>query len=425
MVSIPWSDPLFFPSVLLASLAVGICAGLYPSFYLSRFTPSTVLKGKLATGSKSSTLRSGLVIFQFSISIILIIGTLVVNNQLNFILNSKIGFEKEQVLQLYGTNMLGDKMGTFKEELEKINGINGVSISDYLPLEGTKRNGNGFVNEGRDNLDETVFGQAWVIDEDYLETLGITLAEGRNFSEDRSTDAEATIVNQTMVNKLNLIEPLGKKISRYGTLYEIVGVVEDFKFNSMKKKVEPLCFFLGNSNTITSIKANTANMDDLLKSIERTWGAFMPNMTMRYAFMDDSFSKMYNNVSRIKAIFISFAILAIFVACLGLFALSAFMVEQRKKEISVRMVLGASFQNIYNLLTINFLKLIGIAVIVAVPIAWMVMSRWLEDFAYSITVGWQVFALGACIAMAIALFTISYQSITAALTQPARNLRNE
>ncbi len=425
MVSIPWSNPLFFPVLLLAALFVGIFAGLYPSFYLSKFKPSAVLKGKLATGSKSSALRSGLVIFQFAISIILIIGTLVVNNQMNFILNSKIGFEKEQVLQLYGTNMLGDRMDTFKEELQRINGVHTVSVSDYLPLEGTKRNGNGFVNEGRDNLDETVFGQAWVIDEDYLETLGMTLVSGRNFSEQRATDTEATIINETMVDKLNLTQPIGKKISRYGTLYEIVGVVEDFKFNSMKQKVEPLCFFLGNSNTITSIKANVADMDNLLQSIEAKWGQFVPNMTMRYAFMDDSFSKMYSNVSRIKTIFIAFAILAIFVACLGLFALSAFMVEQRKKEISVRMVLGASFKNIYKLLTVNFLKLIGIAVIIAVPISWLMMSNWLEDFAYRISVGWQVFALGACIAMVIAVFTISYQSIGAALTQPARNLRNE
>ena len=425
LVSIPWSNPLFFPILIIASLIVGIFAGLYPSFYLSRFRPSSVLKGKLATGSKSSTLRSGLVVFQFAISIILIIGTLVVNQQMNFILNSKIGFEKEQVIQLYGTNMLGDQLATFKEELQKINGVSSVSVSDYLPLEGTKRNGNGFVNEGRDNVDETVFGQAWLIDEDYLETMGMNLVAGRNFSEQRSADTEATIVNQTMVDKLNLTDPLGKKISRYGSLYEIVGVVEDFKFNSMKQKIEPLCFFLGTSNSITSIKASTAQMDDLMASLENTWAGFMPNMNMRYAFMDDSFSTMYSNVSRIKSIFIAFAILAIFVACLGLFALSAFMVEQRKKEISVRMVLGASFRNIYHLLTVNFLKLIGIAVVIATPVAWMVMSRWLQDFAYGISVGWQVFVLGAFIAMGIALFTISYQSISASLTQPATNLRNE
>ncbi|PRX56834.1 FtsX-like permease family protein [Flagellimonas meridianipacifica] len=424
-VQIPWSSPYFFLAIVLGAFFVGILAGIYPAFYLSRFKPSSVLKGKLAIGSKSNRLRSGLVIFQFAISIILIIGTLTVNKQMSFILNSKLGFEKEQVVQLYGTNMLRDKLTTFKEELKSLNGIKNVSVSDYLPLEGTKRNGNGFVNEGRDNLDETVFGQAWVIDEDYLNTLGINLIEGRNFSEDRTSDTRTTIVNQQMIEKLNLKNPIGKRISRYGETYEIIGVVEDFHFDSMKQKVAPLCFFLGMSPSITSVKASTDDIEGLVQAIENKWSEFMPSMELRYAFMDRSFANMYDNVSRIRSIFISFAILAIFVACLGLFALSAFMVEQRRKEISIRRVLGASFRNIYKLLTVNFLSLIGIAALIATPLAWYAMSRWLEDFAYRIEVSWQILLLSAIISIIIAVLTISYQSISAAFTQPSKNLRNE
>nr|WP_298996282.1 ABC transporter permease [uncultured Allomuricauda sp.] len=425
VLSLPFSSPSFIPILIVSALCVGLLAGLYPSFYLSRFRPASVLKGKLSSGSKSSAVRSSLVVFQFTISIILIIGTLIVNKQMDFILNSKIGFEKEEVIQLYGTNIIGDKINTFKDELEKINGVTSVTISDYLPLEGAKRNGNAYVNEGRDNIDETVPGQAWVIDEDYLETLGMKLVEGRNFDMDKTSDDEAVIINQTLAKKLNLDEPLGKRISRYGTLYTVIGVVADFNYDSMRQEVQPLCLFRGISPSIISLKASTANMATLLKEVETKWGEFSPNMAFRYAFMNDSFAKMYDNVTRIRTMFLSFSILAILVACLGLFALSAFMVEQRKKEISIRMVLGASFKNIYSLLSINFLRLVGISIVIAVPVGWYIMNRWLEDFAYKTTLDWSTFISGGLIALVIAIFTVSYQSINAALIQPLNSLRNE
>ncbi|MEO0902825.1 MAG: FtsX-like permease family protein, partial [Bacteroidota bacterium] len=278
-LSLPFSNPIFIPILIFSALIVGLLAGLYPSFYLSRFRPASVLKGKLSSGSKSSAVRSSLVVFQFTISIILIIGTLIVNRQMDFILNSKIGFEKEEVIQLYGTNIMGDKINTFKDELEKINGITSVTISDYLPLEGAKRNGNAYVNEGRDNIDETVPGQAWIIDEDYLETLGMKLVEGRNFDIAKTSDDEAVIINQTLAKKLNLEEPLGKKISRYGTLYTVIGVVADFNYDSMRQEVQPLCFFRGISPSIVSFKASTGNMASLLKEVETKWGEFSPNMS--------------------------------------------------------------------------------------------------------------------------------------------------
>ncbi len=422
---IPWSSLGFLPVILLAAILVGILAGLYPSFYLSNFNPINVLKGRLSTGSKSGGLRSTLVVFQFTISIILIVGTLIVSQQMNFILNSKVGFDKDQVVQIYSTNILNDRVETFKEELKKLPRISDVTISDYLPLEDTKRNEASFVKEGRDGIDETVGGQAWVVDEDYIETLGISLTEGRNFIAERISDEQAVILNQTMVEKLNLEDPIGKRISRYGKLYEVIGVVEDFNFNTMKESVRPLGFFRGISPTITSVKMSTGDVSEVLASMEAKWDEFVPDMAFRYEFMDASFAKMYRNVSQIKAIFTTFSILAIFVACLGLLALSAYMVEQRRKEMSIRKVLGASVQIIFRLLTKNFLILVIIALFVAVPIAYYLMKIWLQDYEYRIDMSWSVFAVAGIIAIAIALVTVSYHAMKSAVVNPAEHLRGE
>lgn len=422
----PWSNYLFLPILLFAAMVVGILAGLYPSFYLSNFRPINVLKGKLSAGSKSGGLRSSLVVFQFTISIILIVGTFIVNQQMNFILNTKVGFEKDQVVQIYSTNILGDRVETFKEELKKLPGVSNVSISDYLPVEGTKRNGNSFVNEGKDGIDETVGGQAWEIDEEYLETMGMTLIEGRNFIKGRTSDNQAVIVNQAMVKELRIENPVGKKISRYGgQLWEIIGVVEDFNFDTMKTQVRPLCFFRNISPSITSVKMNTSDVSSVLASMETTWKQFVPNMAFRYEFMDASFAKMYANVNRIKLIFSAFAILAILVACLGLLALSAYMVEQRRKEMSIRKVLGASIQTIFKLLTKNFLILILIALAVAIPVAYYLMQNWLQDYEYRIDMSWKIFLLAGILVLLIALLTISYHAIKSALINPAKVLRSE
>lgn len=424
-LNIPWSTPYFLPSLFLTALLVGLMAGLYPSFYLSRFHPINVLKGKLSMGSKSSGLRSSLVVFQFAISILLIIGTLIINGQLNYILNAKFGFDKDQVIQLYGTNMLGDKVQTFKEEVQSIPGVKNTSISDYLPIEGTKRNGNSFVNEGRENIDETVGGQAWVVDEDYIETLGMTLVQGRNFSRERSTDELATIINQEMAERLALTDPIGKKISRFGTLYEIIGVVENFNYNTMKEKVQPLCMFLGNSPSIISVKLGSVDLASTLEAIKIKWETFAPNLAFRYEFMDSSFERMYESVDRVRSIFTSFAVLAILVACLGLFALSAYMVEQRTKEIGVRKVLGASTAGLFKLLSFDFLKLVAIALLVACPVAYYFLDKWLQDFAYRITIHWTVFALAGSVALTVAILTVSFQSIKAARANPVKSLRSE
>lgn len=424
-LAMPWDNQLFVPALFLSVLLVGCLAGFYPALYLSGFSPINVLKGKLRMGGKSGGFRSGLVVFQFTISIILIIGTLIINEQMSFILNSKVGFEKDQVIQLYGTNMLGEKDVIFKEELARLQEVESVSISDYLPLENTKRNGNQFTNEGRDKIDQSISGQVWQVDEDYLKTLGIELVAGRNFDPTMASDRNATIVNEQMVAELGLTDPIGKKVSRSGQINEIIGVVKNFRYDNMKQRVEPLAMFFGKSNTITSVKVNTADMPALLQTLESKWNEFAPNLAFRYAFMDDSFAQMYDNVYRIKIIFTSFAVLAILVACLGLFALSAYMVEQRNKEMSIRKVLGASIPGIFKMQTQNFLFLVLISLVLAIPIAYYMMENWLKDYEYKIEIGWQTFLVSGVISIAIALLTVSYHAIKSAQINPVNNLKGE
>lgn len=424
-LTIPWMSYWFLPTILFAAVLVGIIAGIYPAFYLSSFRPIEVLKGEIRRGSKSSVLRGGLVVFQFSIAIVLIISTLTVQQQMDYILTSKVGFDKEQVVQIYGTNMLGEKVPAFKAQLEQLSGISSVSVSDYLPVEGTKRNGNTFWNEGRENIDPGTPGQSWIIDEDYLETMGMTLVEGRNFEPSRGSEEQKIILNQKLVEDLHIEDPIGKNIARYGNLYEVIGVVENFNFQSIKQEIGGLAMFYDESNSIISIKANTGDMTALLTTVEGKWQTFAPNLAFRYTFMDEEFAGMYAYVERIGSLFTNFAFLAILIACLGLFTLSAFMAEQRGKEISIRKVLGANVSSMVGLLSKDFLKPVLLAMLIASPLAYYAMSKWLQDFAYSAGVKWWVFVLAGLIALVIAFLTISVQSIKAAISNPIHALRNE
>ncbi|TPN88015.1 ABC transporter permease [Aquimarina algicola] len=424
-LSIPWTDWWFIPTLLTSSLIIGVISGLYPAFYLSAFRPSSVLKGQLSIGSKSKKLRSGLVIFQFTTSIVLIISTLIIYQQMDFILTKKLGYNKEQVIIIKGTASLENQTEAFKESLENISDIQSVSISDYLPVHGSKRNMNSFWRKGKFRQERAVGGQIWRVDKGYVETLGLTIKEGRNFSERMATDsAEAAIINEKMAKELGFAKPVGEYLTN-GELKKIIAVVEDFHFDDLKKDIQPLVLTMGNSPGMITARLQTNDFEKSVGKIQSIWDMFIPNQSFRYTFLDQDFAKMHAEVNRTGKIFNSFAVFAIFVACLGLFALSAFMVEQRKKEISIRLVLGAPFKSIYKLLTLDFMRLIVIAVLIAIPIGWFMMNRWLEDFAYRTQISWEVFLLSGFIAFVVALFTISYQSIKAAIIKPLNSLKTE
>ncbi len=423
-LTIPYQSAPFMLTFLGAGIGVGLLAGVYPSFYLSGFSPIRVLQGTIRRGAKSSGLRSGLVVFQFTISIVLICGTLIINRQMNYILNTQVGYEKDQVIQIHSTNILTDQLPTFKEEVKKLSGVVNASISDYLPIAGTKRNTNPFYNEGMQNIEEAVSGQAWIIDEDYIETLGMTLVDGRNFSRDRDENL-TVIINQKMANSLNLDEPVGQKIERGGRTWDIIGVVEDFNYESFRQQVNPIGLFYGTAPTIMSVKTSSDDLPKIISDLEGLWNDFDANLDFRYTFMDQSFADMYKEVRKTSMIFTAFAALAIIVACLGLFALSAFIVEQRSKEMSIRKVLGASLQNIFQLLTRQFVILIGISLLIATPVAYTLMQKWLQDFEYRIDISLIVFVIAGILSLFITIVTISYHALRTATNNPSENLRNE
>jgi putative ABC transport system permease protein len=424
-LAFPWEAWWFIPLLFLGAVLTGFIAGIYPSFYLSSFKPIEVLKGHTTLGARSS-IRSLLVVFQFSISIILIIATLIIQQQMHFILTKKLGFDKDQVLILQDTHTLGEQVTAFKNELVQLPHIKHATLSGYLPLEGAARNGNPFWADGAREPEEGIGAQIWSVDHDYLPALGIDLVAGRNFNVEMASDSQAVIINQTMANALNLKDPVGQAIvNPWNRKWNVIGVMEDFHFETLKKHIEPLCVVIGRSSNVMLVKVDSKNSQNVIESIAGLWKKFSPHQAIRYTFLDQRYAAMYEEVHRTQQIFTGFAALAILLACLGLFALSAFLAEQRSKEISIRLVLGATAGSIFQLLTRNFMTLLFIALVIATPLSWYMMNRWLEDYAYKISISWSTFVVAGLVSVVIALFTVSYHTIRAALANPASRLRSE
>ena len=424
-LEIPWMEPWFFPMIFVAALVIGLLSGLYPAMYLSSFKPIQVIKGAISRGSKNPTLRNNLVVFQFTASIVLLIGTGIVNQQLSFILNKKIGFEKDQVLMLQGTNTLGEKIQTFKEELIALPEIQSASVTAFLPVEGAQRNGTPFFLTGEESSAEETNGQQWRVDFDYIQTLGMNIVEGRDFNSEMRTDSQSVVVNQKMVKELGLKDPIGQQIDFIGGTWTIIGVVEDFHFESLRQEVRPMALWIGNSTSRVCVRAKSTDMSMVLTKVKRVWKEFAPNQPMRYQFMDESFARTYEDVKRSGNMFTSFAGLAIIIACLGLFGLTAYIAEQRTKEIGIRKVLGASVRQIIELLSKDFAKLVFLSILIASPLAWYIMKQWLKSFAYRIDIQIWIFVAAGCITLLIAFLTMSYHSIKTALADPVESLRTE
>jgi len=424
------SRPGILSGISALLILVSLISGSYPAFFLSSFQPIKVLKGNLSMGFKGSALRNTLVVLQFTISVVLMIGTLVIYNQLHYIRDKDLGFNKEQVLTLQNTSALNNNTTAFTNELLQMPGVKNVTTSGFLPVTGT-RTSQGFITVPHFDGKNFTLMQAWPVDERYLPTFQIKLKSGRNFSAQYRTDSTAVIINETAAKIYGRVDPLNKKLYLLTDLkgqlaaYNVIGVIKDFNFNSLRDQVEPLVLSLQQDNGGMAVRISSRDIPGLLNEIKSRWKSMTTSQPFSYTFLDDEFNKQYGADQRRGEIFLVLSILAILIACLGLFGLVTFAAEQRLKEIGIRKVLGAAIPDIFAMPSKDFLKLLLLSICIASPIAWWAMNKWLQDFAYRINIGWWMFVTVGAISLLIALVTISFQVAKAAFANPVKSLRAE
>lgn len=434
------SNPGLAALIFVIVLITGLLAGSYPALMLSSFKPVRVLKGTFSERSGHSLLRKGLVVFQFSISIIIIVGLLVINKQLSFIQNKDLGFNKDQIIIVEDAYTLGSSyaVDALKEEMLDDPIFKSGTISSYFPVQGFGKNDRTYWPEGQEpTQNNTVSMQNWSVDEDYIPTLGMELVAGRNFDVERGTDERKVILNEAAAKKFRLENPIGKSIKAFqteddGTLnqdkhleYRIIGIVKNFHYQSLRQDINPLGLFYEPSHGNVAFSIAASNTPEAINRLEQWWNQQAPDKPFNYTFMDQQFDQMYRAENRVKNLMTAFSVLALLIACLGLFGLSAYSAERRTKEIGIRKVMGASVPNILALMSGEFLKLVALSFVLAIPVSYLIMNKWLQDFVYRINIGIDVFVIAGIGALLIALATVSWQSIRAALANPVDSLRSE
>ena len=422
-------------AALALVLLVTVLAGFYPAFLLSGFRPASILRGHAPGGAGGSRLRRSLVVFQFTVSAVLIVCTIVVLNQMHFIQNKKLGFDREQVLVLHNASRLGDRADALKQEMLKYPQVAGATLSSFLPVPSARAR-LPIARADHPNPAQAFPVSFWRIDEDYLATLGMKIASGRNFSSRIAGDAQSAIINQAAASYFGFASPLGEKLvmldesamergARATVSVTVVGVVEDFHFESLREIITPLVLLRRPSSGNLILRILPGQTAAVLQTLKAKWAGLAPGEPFEYSFLDDDFIKIYEAETRTGRIYTLFAIVAVLIGCLGLFGLAYFSAARRTKEIGIRKVLGAAVHEVAAMLIRDYVLLVGLANLVAWPVSYYLMHRWLQDFAYRAPLGLMPFVLSGLLGLAIALLTVGGQAIRAARANPVDSLRYE
>jgi len=436
LVGKPWLELPFVENMFLLvpwaflAVLVGIIAGVYPAFFLSSFEPASVLSGKFSRGLRRSGLRNGLVVVQFSLSVLLLVATMVVGKQMRFIQNQNLGYDQDQVVVVPTYGELAQKLPVLKDALRRHPAVVSVSASSSAP-------GTGFTNIGMglEGSNSNTGTNMYIVDADFLDVMKMELAEGRFFDRKIPTDGQAVVLNQSMVRKLSATDLLGKRMRIWSgpkgdALFPIIGIVKDFHYESFHEPIKPLVMVMLNGTVpweeaYLAIRVQTAQMQKTLSEIRQTWESVVPGTPFKYSFLDSLYEAQYQNEARTGRVFAIFTLLAIFVACIGLLGLASFAVEQRTKEIGIRKVLGASVRSLVLMLSSEFARWVALANLIAWPLAYYLMTQWLRSFAYRTGIGVLPFLFSAFVVLAVAALTVGYHALRSAVAKPVDSLRYE